>query len=194
LRPATTRTCAAGEILGLTWENVNLLDAIIRLDSGTTKNDEPRVIPLFGELLEILKMQRTKRDADCPECRFVFFHCGNRVLDFRKSWEISCATAGLGAFADEKNREDYTGLLFHDLRRSGVRNMVRAGIPQRVAMQISGHKTFEIFQRYNITSERDLRDAARKLDAYLTSRNGAKTGITEVQTDSDADVKPAVTQ
>jgi hypothetical protein len=119
------------------------------------------------------------RDVECPDCPFVFFNGGKPVLDFRKSWEVACVKAGLGTFEGAEKREGFSGLLFHDLRRSGVRNMVRAGIPQRVAMQISGHKTFEVFQRYNITSERDLRDAARKLDDYLTSRNGANSGIAE---------------
>ena len=149
-----------GEILGLRWDNVNFLDSEIRLDPGTTKNDDPRTVPLTGELLEMLKIER-ERD---PHAEFIFTQDGQRVRSFYKAWKSTCRRAGL------------VGLLFHDLRRTGLRNLVRASVPERVAMAISGHKTRAVFERYNIVSGRDLKEAASKLEVYLAGQNGDKTG------------------
>jgi integrase len=90
----------------------------------------------------------------------IFTRAGRRIATFRKAWSSAARRAGL------------SGLLFHDLRRTGVRNLIRAGVPERVAMAISGHKTRAIFERYNIVSGRDLKDAAAKLEAYLAGKNG----------------------
>ena len=163
-----------GEIRNLKWNQVNLVDAQVSLFPGETKNDEGRTIPLVAELLEVLKSQRTRRDMEYPDCDFVFFRRGKRIGDFRKAWGSACARAGLGKIELDarKRSRKYKGLLFHDLRRSAVRNLVRAGVPERVAMAISGHKSRRVFDRYNIVSDRDVLEAGEKLETYLAGRKG----------------------
>jgi site-specific recombinase XerD len=84
----------------------------------------------------------------------VFLHAGKgklqgkRIQRFRKAWYTAAA--------------GNPGVLMHDLRRSGVHSLIRRGVPERVAMEISGHKTRAIFDRYKITSEADLREAATR--------------------------------
>ncbi len=110
-------------------------------------------------------MQRSIRDAKYPNCPWVFFsEGGKKIGSFRRAWATACQQAGLVTEGGDPAR------LFHDLRRSGVRNLIRAGVPEVLAIRISGHKTRAIFDRYNIVSERDLKDAARKLEAYLRTQ------------------------
>jgi integrase len=147
---------------------VDLTERLVRLDPGTTKNDEPRVIPLAGELYETIAAQRRLRDAEWPQCPFIFFRHGERIRNFRKSWDQACIKAKIVDSAGAAAR------MFHDLRRTGVRNLIRAGVPEKTAMAISGHKTRSVFDRYNIISEADLKDAAKKLASYLESRSRPK--------------------
>lgn len=158
------------EILGLQWRQVDFEAGNVRLEPGTTKNREARQFPFTSDLRAVLEAQRAKRDALAKTgklCPWVFFHYtfrkngrpstfnGKPVGEFKHSWETACTKAGL------------PGRLMHDFRRTAVRNLVRAGIPERVAMKMTGHKTRSVFERYNIVSEGDLRDAASRLDEFF---------------------------
>jgi integrase len=156
------------EILGLTWDRVDLRAGTVRLD--TSKNDAGRLVALTDGLRATLQTLRDRtaalEAATGTRVPWVFHRNGRRIRNFQTAWEHARVTAGLPS------------LVFHDLRRTGVRNMVRAGIPERVAMTISGHKTRSIFDRYNIVSEGDLREAAEKLQRYLRSASDCNHSVT----------------
>lgn len=146
-----------GEILQLLWNQIDLQTGTAYLEPGTTKNGQARTIPLAAELLQALKARKAMHELHFPNCQYVFCRKGKRLGNFQRAWKSAC------------NRASLTGRLFHDLRRSAVRNMVRAGVPERIAMAISGHKTRSVFDRYNIVAERDLHDAARRLEIHLSN-------------------------
>jgi integrase len=144
------------EILGLKWNQVDLHEKISRLNAEQAKNGTGRLVAVDGELAAILQEQYEARKViqigeESPTfiCPYVFHNRGKPIRDFRAAWDSALKRAKLSS------------KIFHDLRRTAVRNMVRAGVPERVAM-ISGHKTRSVFDRYNIVSEEDLRDAAKK--------------------------------
>ena len=126
----------------------------LRLHAKDAKTGKSRVLVLEGPLRAIVERRIGQRRSDC---HFIFHWNGARIREFRKTWRRACAAAGL------------QGRLFHDLRRTGVRNLVRAGVPQSVAMKISGHRTTSVFRRYDITSDEDLRQAIEKVSAYVDS-------------------------
>lgn len=187
-----------GEVIGLKWAQIDLLANTISLRAGETKNDEARQIPIVPQLPSALLEQRTKRQPHCPYVCFRLDRRGHAVKigGFRKAWQSACIKAGLGKVEPATDSETgetlcckprvdrprskpkvkmvYHGLIFHDLRRSAVRNLVKAGVPETVARQITGHKTRSVFDRYNIVSETDLTNAGRQLATFL--ENGDKTG------------------
>jgi integrase len=156
------------ELLTLKVSDVNLLAGTLQLRDS--KNGEPRKVSLTQDAKNLLtECVRNKSAEDAVFTR----GSGNDVKDFRVTWEKVTLAAGV------------PGLLFHDLRRSAVRNMVRAGIPEVVCMKVSGHKTRNVFDRYNITSERDLEDAARKIEL---SYRQAKVAETQQETQNEEPV------
>lgn len=166
------------EMRRLEWRDVDLAGRVIRLRPELSKNKTGRVLPLSGELLDVIERAADCRRLDCPS---VFHVDGQPIGDFRKAWWKACVAVGLGAMVPNgkvtpagEPELTYRGLTRHDLRRSAVRNMVRAGIPERVCMKLSGHKTRAIFDRYNIVDEADLTAAADKLHTHLQQRQPAR--------------------
>ena len=173
-----------GEILGLLWKQVDFLGEVIRLESGETKNKSARYLPIprDGELYQALRSQRKLRDTKFPKCKHLFFYfksersatAGNPIKCFRASWATACKKIGL-------NKPGEAKALFHDLRRTGVRNLVRARVPEVVAMSVSGHKTRSVFDRYNIVHEDDIIDAGKLVDSYLEkTRQNTHAKVTEL--------------
>jgi integrase len=145
------------EILSLTWDRVDLFNRLVFLER--TKNGEDRTLPLNEELFEVLSVQAGKKAEGRP---YVFHRFGERIQSFGKAWRTACKDAWC------------PGKLFHDLRRTAVRNLIRAGVPQSVAMKISGHKDARIFARYNIVDTRDVGEAMRKLVEYEQEKRFAR--------------------
>lgn len=145
------------EVLTLQWRQIDFDGGTVRLDAGTTKNREGRVFPITRELRTLLETQRDyTRTVEREQgiiCPWVFHRHGKRIRNLYGAWDSACTAAGC------------PGRIPHDFRRTAVRNLVRAGIPERVAMTMTGHKTRSVFERYNIVSEGDLADAAKRLDA-----------------------------
>jgi integrase len=140
----------ASEILPMEWKQIDFASGEIRLDPGTTKNKQGRVFPMNADLRRILEERKAlKKDGR----KLVFTRKGDPIVSMHKAFKAACNEAGAG----------YQKV--HNLRRSAIRQMVRKGISETVAMKLSGHKTMSVFRRYDITSTEDLKDAAAKLES-----------------------------
>ena len=165
--------CCKGKILSIGCNQVDLLARLVRLEPATTKNDEARSLPLWGELLETVRMQLEIRTRCWPQCPWLFFRHGQRIKSMKDAWHEACKRAGLWNPDLGKNGRPWR--LFHDLRRTGVRNLIRAGVPERIAMEISGHKSRSMLDRYNIVTPRDIREAGYRMELYLEQQQQATT-------------------
>jgi integrase len=166
----------ASEVAQLEWTDVQG-DAIV-LPAHKTKGRKARVLPLavFPQVRAAIDAARDQRVADLkagrPTSPYLFHRDGRRLAKdahgsqrcgslhdwARKAWQDACTRAGV------------PGMLLHDFRRTAARNLIRAGIPQSVAMKVTGHETPHVFERYNITDESDLKQALGQYSAYMTTR------------------------
>ncbi len=146
-----------GEIVNLTWKKLSLKERVIKLSPEDTKDKEARQIPISEELYEILNRLPRGIQEDYP----IFTYKGKPVKDIRGSLVRACKGAGIsyGRFKEE-------GFIFHDLRRTFVTDMRRAGISESVIMEITGHSRGKVFDRYNRVSIEDIKEAVEKLNHY----------------------------
>jgi integrase len=157
------------EVLGLTWDRVNIQERTVTLRPNQTKNREARNLYMEEDLVSVMLDQWAEQSGP-----YVFHRDGEKIRDFRGAWNDACRQAGIGygykasqKYVEKWEKKGLTeGPLFHDLRRSAIRQMDRAGIPRQIAMMRSGHKTESTFNRYNIGSDSDLKNAAEKLETY----------------------------
>ncbi|MGA8149359.1 MAG: tyrosine-type recombinase/integrase [Terriglobales bacterium] len=194
------------ELLGLRLGQLDLLGKII--DLGETKNGDQRMIHMTEHVFQCLVRCVAGKKSD----DFVFTRDdGSRIKDFRQAWWNACIRAGLGRFecrdcgsnvsegrkcttCESKKKAKYIGLKFHDLRRTGIRNMSREGIPEKVGMLISGHKTDSVYRRYNIVDMEVLKTATTKIEEHqrkiVEAENSHRTAIVGTEDGADDKGKP----
>jgi integrase len=145
-----------GELRQIRKAGIDFKAGRIELRAPTTKNRRGRWLPIYGEMAAELEMAIAAGDAKCAH---LIQDGGKPVQQWRKSWATACELAGI------------EGTLFHDLRRTAVTNMIEAGLSEKEAMEISGHRTRAVFDRYHIVSERRLKEMAGKLGAHLAAKD-----------------------
>jgi integrase len=144
-----------GELLSRRVKHLDLAARTLRLEPGETKNGRARTVHLTGAAFELLRQSAAGKAGE----DWLFTRAGNRpVLYFRRSWSSATRAAGV------------EGLLFHDLRRSAVSNMVRDGVGEKQAMAVSGHLTRAVFDRYHILDPAQMREAVRKMERGASER------------------------
>ena len=147
------------EVLTLEWRQVDFRAGTVWLEVGTAKNEDGRLFPfdVLPELGDLLTAQRrVTSQVEQEQGRivpWVFHRNGKGIRRFSAVWATACRAAGC------------PGRVPHDMRRSAVRNLIRAGVPEKTAMLLTGHKSRSVFDRYDIVNEADLREAVRKLGA-----------------------------
>jgi integrase len=162
------------EVLPLERRQLDLEAGTLRLEPGTTKNEDGRIAYITPELRALLAAQLGRVEALQKKLGRIVPHlfpnlrgrrAGTPRKDIRTTWATACRRAGCPA------------MLPHDFRRTAVRNMVNAGVPERVAMKVTGHKTRAVFDRYHIVSPGDLQDVARRLAGTFTGTSGVRASI-----------------
>ena len=138
-----------GALLRIKWSHVDVKANTIWMEARKiNRKPEPLAVPLYGDMGKFIEMQPATSEH-------LFARGSNPIKNFRASWILACQRAGV------------PGLPFHNLRRTAVRNLRRAGVPETVIMKITGHRTRSVFERYNITDHSDTQEAGRKTQELL---------------------------
>lgn len=138
-----------GALLRIKWAQVDLKASCIWMEGKkVNRKPEPVAVPIYGDMAKLLELQPR-------ESEYVFARGSRPIKDFRESWDQACKRAGVPK------------LLFHDLRRTAVRNLRRTGVAETVIMKITGHRTRSVFERYNITDQSDTQEAGRLAGKFL---------------------------
>jgi len=162
-----------GMLLDMTWSHVDRAGRVVMLPDS--KNDDPQAIPLSDDLREIIERRWDARDYPLPGgasgVSVYVFHIAGQPI---KYWQLN------EAWAAARTAAGLPGKLFHDLRRTAARNMVRGGVPEEIAMKVTGHRTRSMFNRYNIASLEDKLEALNKARAYARKRAGEHSNVTPI--------------
>jgi integrase len=138
-----------GALLRIKWSQVDRKEGCIWMEGKrANRKPEPVAVPIYGDMAKFLDLQPKNGE-------FLFTRGAQPIKDFRESWDLACT------------RAEVPDLLFHDLRRTAVRNLRRAGVPESVIMKITGHRTRTVFERYNITDQTDTQQAGRLAEEFL---------------------------
>jgi site-specific recombinase XerD len=154
-------------LLPLEWRQVDFRANTLRLEPGTTKNDEGRIFAMTPELRAALEAQKAATEQLQRQGRIirnVFHRRGKPIKSFKKSWATACLRAGC------------PGRIPHDFRRTSVRNLERAGVSRSAAMRMVGHKTESVYRRYAIVSDSDLHEASAKLARLDAAQSPGQSG------------------
>jgi integrase len=152
--------CRVGAAKKVDWSQVVFDGARVEiaLRAEQVKNRKPLLLPLPDDLAAGLRATKNRRGP--------VFDSTNLVKAFKKA----CVAVGLGRWRDPENHDaGYDGLTPHDFRRSGARNLRRAGVSEDVAVKITGHLTRAIFTRYNIVDADDLHDAMDSVQKFIAN-------------------------
>jgi integrase len=140
----------SGEAKAFQWSWID--GEMIRLPAEFSKNKKERSLPIIGTLMDVIQRRQKLRRLDCE---YVFHRNGKPIRSFRKAFKAAAKQVG------------YPDLLPHDMRRSAVRNFRRSGLSEGDGMELSGHKTRSIYERYNIRDDRDLTESMTRVQDHL---------------------------